>query len=348
MNIDNNYKVTKEIENFINDAKSNSINPVVVIRCITYNQEKYISQTLEGFVKQKTNFPFVAIIHDDASTDNTAKIITKYAKKYPEIIKPVCDSVNRYSEKTLSYVMETLVTAYNPKYVALCEGDDYWTDSYKLQKQVDYLDKNSECVMCHTNYDVIGGKKRKNIQHYDDEPYFGPGHIHSYDIGTLTAVYRKETFDSIPHLNYGKAWKMGDYPLWIELSSKGKFHYLSDITSCYRILPNSASHSINAEKTIGFYNNYDEITKFYCDYYGYEYIPTNKKRVYLAIVKKCLEEYDYKTSRKYTKIAIKEKQLSIQLLIYHLCIMFRMKWLLNMIYKFYDLFHEHIIGEKNG
>lgn len=116
---------------------------MVTIRCVAYNHEPYIRECLEGFVMQKTNFRFEAIVHDDASTDGTANIIREYAEKYPDIIKPIFETENQYSKRdgSLRRIMNSHMKG---KYIAMCEGDDYWIDPYKLQKQVDYLEKHAE------------------------------------------------------------------------------------------------------------------------------------------------------------------------------------------------------------
>ena len=120
--------------------------PLVAIRCITYNHEPYIRDALNGFVMQKTNFPFVAIVHDDASTDGTAEIIREYAAKYPNIIKPIFETENQYSKHdgSISRIMAEAQERSGAKYIAMCEGDDYWTDPNKLQKQVDFLESHPD------------------------------------------------------------------------------------------------------------------------------------------------------------------------------------------------------------
>ena len=129
--------------------KENDI--IVTIQCLAYNHEAYIRQCLDGFVKQKTNFRFEAIIHDDASNDKTPEIIKEYAKKYPDIIKPILETDNQYSKKDGS--LEKIIRSHTyGKYVAMCEGDDYWIDEYKLQKQVDFLEKNKSYVLSHTAF----------------------------------------------------------------------------------------------------------------------------------------------------------------------------------------------------
>lgn len=113
---------------------------VVSAYCLAYNHEKYIKSALEGFVSQKTDFKYEVFVHDDASTDKTADIINQYAKRYPNIIKPILQKENQYS-KGVDISQEIIFPRMKGKYVAICEGDDYWCDNNKLQKQVDFLEK---------------------------------------------------------------------------------------------------------------------------------------------------------------------------------------------------------------
>lgn len=123
--------------------------PLVTIRCLVYNHAPYLRQCLDGFVKQKTNFRFEALIHDDASTDGSADIIREYAEKYPDIIIPLIETENLYSKQDGSFTRSmNLLT--RGKYVAFCEGDDYWSDTGKLQEQVDFLEG-------HPDYSAIFG-----------------------------------------------------------------------------------------------------------------------------------------------------------------------------------------------
>lgn len=118
--------------------------PLLTIACITYNHGKFIRETLESFVTQKTDFPFIAIVADDGSTDDTALIIQEYAQKYPDIIKPILHKNNIGIWQNILSVYMTI----DSEYVALCEGDDYWTDVKKLQKQVDFLKSNRDYSIC--------------------------------------------------------------------------------------------------------------------------------------------------------------------------------------------------------
>ena len=111
----------------------NDDNILVSIQCLVYNHEPYLRQCLDGFVMQKTNFRFEAIVHDDASTDGSAAIIREYSEKYPDIIKPIYEAENQYSKHGgFSALFDILNSACKGKYIAMCEGDDYWIDPMKL------------------------------------------------------------------------------------------------------------------------------------------------------------------------------------------------------------------------
>ena len=182
-----------------------SVKPLLAIRCLAYNQVKYIRQTLDGFVSQQTDFPFIAIVHDDASTDGTADIIREYAEKYPDIIKPIFQTENIYSNKnrSLRKAVDIPTIESGAKYVAFCEGDDYWTDPKKLQKQVDYLEKHPDVIYtCHRYLVQNGNEDLKTLYPniYLDRHTKAEGFKFDLDYAfkcdfvtkTLTAVFRIE------------------------------------------------------------------------------------------------------------------------------------------------------------
>lgn len=136
----------------------------LTVCCVTYNHEKYIAQALDGFLMQKTNFPFQVLVGDDASTDSTAKIVQEYAQKYPEIIKPIFHDVNVGAFNN----SHSLYKQARTKYVAICDGDDYWIDENKLQKQVDFLDAHPECSVCFHPVRVVWDDGRKDDAIYPD------------------------------------------------------------------------------------------------------------------------------------------------------------------------------------
>ena len=120
----------------------------VSINCITYNHQEYIEEAIQSFLMQKTDFKYEILIHDDASTDSTQDIIRKYQEMYPDIIKPYFQKENQLSKGVRRINYKFNHTKSKGKYIALCEGDDYWTDPYKLQKQVDFMEENQNCTLC--------------------------------------------------------------------------------------------------------------------------------------------------------------------------------------------------------
>lgn len=211
---------------------------MVSIRCITYNHELYIRQCLEGFVMQKTTFRFEAVVHDDASTDGTASIIKEYAEKYPNLIKPIFETENQWSkhDNSLRKIMDD---ACKGKYIAICEGDDYWTDPLKLQKQVDFLESNSNCSL------ICNRTERYSESHncfvsdnvcYEQSQYVNPTDIIEKGglfISTCSVVYRSSVKENYP--DYCFNCHVGDYPLAIMSAMKGDVYYLNERMSVYRI-----------------------------------------------------------------------------------------------------------------
>lgn len=228
-----------------------NVQPLMVsIRCITYNHEPYIRECLEGFVMQKTNFRFEAIVHDDASTDGTAAIIREYAEKYPDIIKPIFETENQYSKHdgSLGRIMDAHL---HGKYVAMCEGDDYWIDPLKLQKQVDYMEAHPECSMCHTSYKYYFDAEKRYLLSNDVNinPNFKKisleDVLEGYRIRTLTLMAKKDDLLKIKEMDpfaFNSNFMMGDTQTWYYLRKLGEFHFFSDITSIYRVHIGSASN----------------------------------------------------------------------------------------------------------
>ena len=242
---------------------------MVTILCLVYNHESYIRQCLEGFVMQKTNFRFEAIVHDDASTDGTAAIIREYAEKYPDIIKPIFETENQYSKGDGS--LGRIMTAHtHGKYVAICEGDDYWIDPLKLQRQVDFLEGNPEYVLTYTGaYIVNANSEKQRWRYFLQKRYSGDVTKYLFCKGsfiiTATTCYRS---DYIAEFTHEKSMipfplKMGDLPLWLFLSLKGKFKYIDEKTTCYRILPQSASHFKEREKRIEYILNCQDVLFYF-------------------------------------------------------------------------------------
>lgn len=221
---------------------------MVTIRCLVYNHEPYLRQCLDGFVMQQTNFRFEAIVHDDASTDGSAAIIREYAAKYPDIIKPIYETENQYSKRDGS-IRRIMNEHTHGKYVAMCEGDDYWTDSLKLQKQVDFLESHPDYVMCwHQCRFYYQAENKFTI----DYPSSGIETITSSDFlnglsmpQTLTLLYKREALDLKAH---EKSKFVGDIVLYYMLLMHGKGHCMGEVMGVYRIHGNGAWSGANLEK----------------------------------------------------------------------------------------------------
>ena len=247
--------------------------PFVSVHCTTYNHEPYIAQALDGFLMQKTNFPFEVIVHDDASTDRTAEIIREYEARFPKIIKPIYETENQYSKHDGS-IARIMAAACKGKYIAFCEGDDYWIDENKLQMQVDFLEGNPEYGMCYTQARQFIQKKGafskttlgKPVADFDDLLQNGNR------IPTLTVMLRKSLHERYREEIHPetKGWLMGDYPMWLYVAHESKVKFLDSVTSVYRVLENSASHSEEFAKKEKFINSTFDIIKYFSDYAGLE------------------------------------------------------------------------------
>ena len=239
---------------------------LVSICSLAYNHEPFIRECLEGFVMQKTNFKFEVLINDDASTDKTADIIREYEEKYPDIIKAIYQKENQYS-KGVAISATYLYPRAKGKYIAKCEGDDYWIDPLKLQKQVDFLEANPEYGMVYTNANTYINNKNKfinkgmasNVSSFEDLL------INGNRIPTLTTMFRFSFLNGYQDLvkDKSKNWKMGDYPLWLYISHNSKIYFMDEIMATYRILENSASGRNDYYKSIDFTFSAFEVRKFF-------------------------------------------------------------------------------------
>lgn len=237
------------------------------IRCFVYNHEPYLRQCLEGFVMQKTNFAFEAIVHDDASTDNSAAIIREYAKKYPDIIKPIYETKNLYSrhDGSLQRAVDNAISS-SSKYIAICEGDDYWIDPLKLQKQVDFLESHPNYSMCyHAVNHVVNGNVTGNDRRFENECDISTEQIIEGGGGfcaTCSLVYRKEFLYNKP--SYFKIAKVGDAPLQVFLATSGKIHYFPALMGTYRKnVPGSWSSRVwEKDRTIPYLNAIEWLLAF--------------------------------------------------------------------------------------
>ena len=257
----------------------------VYIRCYTYNHAQYIEDAMNGFVMQETDFPFVAIIVDDASTDGTPQVITSYfdgffdtedssvafreESEYGTILyarhktNPNCYfavvllNENHYKKKSKRPYLTRWIK--DVPYVALCEGDDYWTDSMKLQKQVDYLDNHPKCSLCvHSSNWMIGDELQQRGCHWTSPKDLGVKEMISiggWSFATASYVFRAELSNDPPV--WKKKASVGDYPLQILCGLHGYVHYLPDVMGVYRFqhVGSWSSRQKQKEVSVSFHKN---------------------------------------------------------------------------------------------
>lgn len=209
--------------------------PLVSILCDAFNHENFIEDALRGFLKQTTNFPFEIVVHEDASSDRTAAILKKYQEQYPEQIRVIFQTQNQFSKKGLNLWRDITFKEARGKYIALCEGDDYWIDPLKLQKQVDFLESHPDYVISWTNY--LNSKEGQlvpndfknelpEIYTIDFDNLFNP-----YCTLTLTCVFKKSAIDFDKYAEFQHA---KDNTLYGLVLCSGKGVYLNFESAVYR------------------------------------------------------------------------------------------------------------------
>ncbi|WP_066314114.1 glycosyltransferase [Bacillus sp. FJAT-29814] len=226
------------------------MNVLVSVNCITFNQEDMIGDAIESFLAQKTNFAYEILIGEDCSTDNTKKVVESYRDKYPDKIKLIANKQN------LGFIgnVRNLHEKSKGKYIAICDGDDYWTDPYKLQKQVDYLEENPECTLCFHAAKVVDNEKeplgtvvrpsKKNNKYSAGDLVFGGGgFMHSSSM-----IYPKHLMDTPPDWFFTSS--VYDYPLTLILSSHGYAYYIDEFMSAYRMANGSWTTSLLSMKNM--------------------------------------------------------------------------------------------------
>lgn len=252
-----------------------NLNVKVFIRCFTYNQKNYIQDALNGFAIQKTNFPYMALVMDDCSTDGEQDSIRNWivqecnmdkAQKIdiessiiiivPHKLNSYCTFVFFFLKRNLNHIWSLKQDLIFPwmkrsKYLAFCEGDDYWTNPNKLQIQVDYMDQHPDCGLCYTDFDiftendgktnesVLTNNKLKRPQSFEDHL------LNRYYLGPMTWMYSNEKYQQ---LNYCGEHSDGTYALAMEFFVHSTVAYLPINTATYRVHDDSACHQIDTNK----------------------------------------------------------------------------------------------------
>lgn len=247
---------------------------LVSIICTAFNHEKFIKDAIESFVNQDVDFNYEILINDDCSTDHTAEIIRKYQMLYPDLIFPVFQKENQYSQG-VKIVRDILVPLARGKYLAFCEGDDYWIDREKLQKQIDFLENHNKYGVCvhNSKFEYIDSKKsvvKYPTQECDlflkDCVMCGGQSFH-----TSSLVVKKSIFIERPQSVF-QVDKVGDYPNSIYYALSTDIHYMGDVMSVYRVgtegswtksIQNNQAHNINTFiQIIAMLEKADEYSQF--------------------------------------------------------------------------------------
>ena len=218
--------------------------PLVSICCLTYNHEPYIRQTLNSFLLQKTNFPFEIVIHDDASTDNTANIIKEYTEKYPNIFNPLLQKENQRSKLGGGMNPKFNYPRAKGKFIAFCDGDDYWIDPLKLQKQVDFLKRNRECSFVFHKTKRFNEIKQIFVESIPFEVTKEVLNVNEFfkikAVPTCSIMFK----NSVEFVKFNHSH--GDFALYCTLISNGKAGYIKDEMAVYRLNEGGVSRNNNS------------------------------------------------------------------------------------------------------
>ena len=260
---------------------------------LTYNHERFINQAIESYLMQKTTFRTHLFIGEDCSTDRTAEIVREYSEKYPDKITAMINHKNigivRNNVNVLSHC--------TAPYIALLEGDDYWTDPYKLQKQVDFLENNPEYGMVHTDVDICYESSSTVIRNFNrtNKISIPSGHIFNemmsrmdLFIKTATIVARTDIYKASFHPDriLERNWLQGDLTWCLEMAHRTKIKYMDYSTATYRLMDESASRTNNYIKLLKLHKSVYEIYYFFWEMYSGDLkikktIDTYSSRVYL-------------------------------------------------------------------
>lgn len=272
---------------------------LVRVSCMTFNHAPYIIDAMNGFTMQKTTFPYICIIIDDASTDGEPEVIRHYLQDHFELddtsltqhdvtedyerfysrhkeniycyFLVVLLKHNHYSIKKSKYpYYKDWIQGPAIKYIAFCEGDDYWTDPMKLQKQVDFLETHSDYAMSYTSFNCLD-QKTGSVKKGKESNFNGFKNLLLENcIATLTVVLRTdyywEYYKEINPAQY--KWSMGDYPKWLYMAANYKIHYLPDVTSVYRMHQGSMSRPLDFEKKKKLLQDHVAIQHFFAEKYN--------------------------------------------------------------------------------
>ncbi len=237
---------------------------LVSICCSTFNHGKFIAETLDGFLMQKFNFKTEIFINDDCSEDNTTSILEDYNDRYPGFFDITFQTENQFS-KGVKPFSQMLFPKVKGKYIALCEGDDYWTDPKKLQKQVDFLENNDDYSFCFHKSKIVDENDcefdSETFNHLEEKDYVGRELLEKWSIPTASVMFRSEYLNQIIARAKTHGYLYGDTPMFLTLLENGKARCLVDSMSAYRIHLGGISRSTSKKSMIALYTHYQTLKK---------------------------------------------------------------------------------------
>ena len=243
----------------------NNMDFLASVCMITYNHEKYITKAIDSVLMQNTNFNYEIVIGEDSSTDCTRQILLEYKSKYPKKIKLVLQERN-------AGIVQNIIDTFKfckGKYIAFLEGDDYWTNPFKLQKQVEFLDENPDYGLVYTDISFIDNKNKIISNTHFEQRKFNNNSGYVFEkllvenfINSLTVCVRSDIlFDYFA--NFPNEWFLYDYRIWLHIASQSKIYFLNEKTASYRIHENGISNSK------GFFDKRNPLTKQSALIYNY-------------------------------------------------------------------------------
>lgn len=258
------------------------------VAVITYNQEKYISQTLDSILNQQHDYKYEIVIGEDCSTDKTKQIIEKYVAKYPEIIKSLYNNPN----KGLINNYFNVINHCQGKYIMECAGDDYWLPG-KVETQIDFMESNPGVGMCYGRAKVWNENKQKYEKKSLGSDVFDFENLlkNGCRIPALTVCFRSELVNKyISEIKpQEKDWLMEDLPMWLYFSHKSKIGFIDEESAVYRVLDNSASHSVDVDKELSFRKSIYNVREFFSKKYGIDIEDRdNAKELFYVLYRKCI------------------------------------------------------------
>lgn len=250
--------------------------PLVSVAMITYNHESYIAQAIEGVLMQETDFQIELVIGEDCSTDLTRQIVKEYQKRRPDIVRVIIAGQNVGMNNNM---LRTEISC-RGKYIAYCEGDDYWHHPKKLQMQVDYLESHPECGLVHGDIDRLhqetgfveqGVNTSRGIDFHDVADPFSGILLGKYVVFTCTACARRRFLEEVLEKEGNRIANPemlhGDLPRWLYIARKSKVHYLAESVATCRLLPESASHSRSKARNLAFDEASKRTRRYFADKY---------------------------------------------------------------------------------